>query len=338
MRNPASRSLLLAIAVALLPACSDGVEPSRASPVAAASATSSSAPRVDTSAELTFVKKGSDAKTISLAKLLEKIPAETVTQLDPYYNKTKTYRAVPLAKVLGLAFEGVDLASQEFVLRARDGYTVPMRGALATEAGAFIAFEDVDVAGWEPIGQQRANPGPFYLVWAKPEQVSLDTHPRPYQLASIEIARFEDLFPRTVPKGIADGEPAARGFRIFKEQCILCHAINRQGGRVGPELNVPQSIVEYRPVEQIKAYIKNPLTFRYSQMPPHPSFSEGDLDDLVGYFTAMKERKDDPDAATAPSPAASASAATSASARPPTSAPPIAPPAPHRPTLLDSRE
>jgi cytochrome c1 len=41
----------------------------------------------------------------------------------------------------------------------------------------------------------------------------------------------------------------------------------------------------------------NPLTFRYSQMPPHPKLSEKDLDDIVAYFTAMKDRKNDPDAA-----------------------------------------
>jgi len=195
-----------------------------------------------------------------------------------------------------LAFTGVDLASQEYVLRAKDGYTVPMRGALATEPGAYIAFEDLDAPGWEPIGEQKANPAPYYLVWAKKEQANLDTHPRPYQLATIEIAPFETVFPHTAPTGIAEGEPAQRGYRVFKNQCILCHAINREGGRVGPDLNVPQSVVEYRPVDQIKAYIKNPLSFRYSQMPAHPNLTDGDLDDVVAYFTAMKDRKHDPDA------------------------------------------
>lgn len=269
----------------------------------------------DASATLVFKRMGQEVRTISLRDLLAKIPSETVKQFDPYYGKDKTYRAVPLGRVLDLAFDGVDLAKQEYVLRAKDGYTVPMRGALATEPGAYVAFEDVDVPGWEPIGQQHANPGPFYVVWAKRDQIDLESHPRPYQLATIEIARFDDLFPHTVPTGIAEGEPARRGFATFKEQCILCHAVNREGGRVGPELNVPQSIVEYRPAEQIKAYIKNPLTFRYSQMPPHPSFTDGDLDDLVAYFAAMKDRKHDADASKSPSvasPAASASATPSA--------------------------
>jgi cytochrome c1 len=32
-------------------------------------------------------------------------------------------------------------------------------------------------------------------------------------------------------------------------------------------------------------------------MPPHPHLSDADLDDLVAYFAAMRERKHDPDAA-----------------------------------------
>ena len=148
-------------------------------------------------------------------------------------------------------------------------------------------------AGWEPIGSQKANPGPFYLVWKNPNQVDLDTHPRPYQLASIEIARFEDLFPRTVPTGVAESDPAWKGYGIFRRECVHCHAINRQGGRVGPELNVPKSVTEYRTAEQIKAYVKNPLDFRYTAMPAHPSFTDADLDAIVAYFSAMKDRKQD---------------------------------------------
>lgn len=243
---------------------------------------------------LTFKKLEREVKTLDLETLLKAIPAETIKQHDPYYNKEKTYRGVPLSRVVEMAFKDEEgLPTKEFVLRARDGYTVPMRGVKVFEEGAYIAFEDVDVPGWEPIGQQRANPGPFYLVWAKSEQTNLETYPRPYQLASIEIADFETVFPLTVPKGIAEGQPARRGFATFRESCIHCHAINRQGGRVGPELNVPQSIVEYRPVDQIKAYIKDPLTFRYSTMPAHPNMSDEDLEDVVAYFTAMKDRKQD---------------------------------------------
>lgn len=256
---------------------------------AVASADVTSAPK-----SLTFKKLDRTVKTLELDAILKAIPPEPVTQLDPFYNREKTHRAVPLSRVVEMGFPNEQgLPAQEFVLRSLDGYTVPLRGSRVFEAGAYIAYEDLDAPGWEPIGQQRANPGPFYLVWAKKDQTSLETHPRPYKLASIEIAEFESVFPWTVPVDTAADSAARKGFAIFREQCIHCHAMNRQGGRVGPELNVPRSIVEYRPVEQIKAYIRDPQAFRYSTMPAHPKMTDADLDDVVAYFEAMKGRKHD---------------------------------------------
>lgn len=243
---------------------------------------------------MTFRKEGERVRTLRLADLVREIPSETIKQFDPYYAREKTYRAIPLASVVELGFKGEkDLPTREYVLRALDGYTVPLTGSKVFEKGAYLAFEDVEKPGWEPIGERRANPAPYYVIWAGKDQLDLETHPRPYQLASIEIARFEDVFPRTVPSGLEASHPAHRGFAIFKQQCIHCHAVNRQGGRVGPEMNLPKSIVEYRPAEQIKAYIKNPLEFRYSTMPPHPTLTDGDLEGIVAYFTAMKDRKQD---------------------------------------------
>ena len=234
-------------------------------------------------------------RTLSLQELRARIPPVEFTQHDPYYHQTKTYLALPLAPVLQAGFEGRDivLEAQHFVLRARDGYTVPLEGKRLVEDGGHIAIDDLDVAdGWQPIGKQEADPGPFYLVWSGDDQLDLTVHPRPWQLAEIEVSRFESSFPKVVPEGA--GEAAQRGFAIFREQCIRCHAINQQGGKVGPELNVPQSIVEYRDPALLKRYIKNPSSFRYGNMPDNPPLPAGNLDDLIAYFTAMSERKDDP--------------------------------------------
>ena len=75
--------------------------------------------------------------------------------------------------------------------------------------------------------------------------------------------------------------------------------MNGEGGTIGPDLNVPKSIVEYRPVEQVKAYIRAPQSFRYTSMPSHEHLTAADLDALVAYFTAMRDRKHDPKAARA---------------------------------------
>lgn len=255
----------------------------------------SRAPTGDPTATLTFVRDGATVKTMTLGDLTKAVSPEMLTAYDPYYERRKTYRALPVRAVLAAGF-GADsaFASHEYVLRAKDGYTVPVSGDLLWEEGAYVAFADEGAPGWEPIGPQKANPGPYYLVWRGDKQQSLDSHPRPWQLATIEIAKFEAVFPLTVPEGQPDDSPARRGFAIFRGECIRCHAMNRQGGRIGPDLNVPKSIVEYRPTAQIREYVRNPSAFRYGAMPAHPQLTDGDLDSLIAYFEAMKTRKVDP--------------------------------------------
>lgn len=290
-----TRSLARTLVVALVSAC----------------AACRPAPREDAStrarderSSLEFRVEGRSVRTLSLRALRERIREERVSNYDPYYQKDKRFVALPIERVLALGFEGESLgllAARPFVLRALDGYTVPIEGSRLLEGGAFVAFaDDEHPERWDPIGPRRADPAPFYLVWRERSQTNLETHPRPYQLAVIEVARYETVFPHTAPAGAPEGSAAWRGFTTFARECVRCHAVNREGGRVGPELNVPQNITEYRPVAQIREYIRNPLTFRYGAMPPHPHLSDADLDDLVAYFTAMRERKHDPDAAPRP--------------------------------------
>lgn len=249
--------------------------------------------------ELRFVRLGKEVAALDLPQLLRAAPARELAGEDPYYERHKRFRALPLEPILTAAF-GEDVAAlrqRDFVLRARDGYAVPLSGARLCEGGAHIAIADLELADWEPIGPQRANPGPFYLVWARPEQGRLATHPRPWQLASIEIVSGEQLFPHAVPHGTAADSAAGRGALLFRARCIACHAINRDGGRVGPDLNVPQNITEYRPAAQIRAYIREPRTFRYGNMPAHPDLGEAQLDELMSYFEVMRTQKYDPEAA-----------------------------------------
>lgn len=242
-----------------------------------------------------FRRNGREVRRISLRELAEHAPPRIVSTDDPYYGHHRRFHAIPLEESLEYAFgeSRAALARVSFVLKATDGYAVPVSGARLFEGGAFIAYDDVEVPGFAPIGPQRVSPAPAYLIWTRPGQTNLDTHPRPWQLRTIEIAPFEALHPHTVPRGEPASSPAMHGFAVFRDHCIKCHAINREGGRVGPELNVPQSIVEYREEAQIRAYIRDPAVFRYGAMPPHPGLTEADMDGLIAYFHAMSSRKHD---------------------------------------------
>ncbi len=276
--------------------------------IAIAVITATSAPvRAEKEAEsnpqaLTFVRDGSVVRVVERATLAS-CSIERIEIDDPYYGKLKSFWACPLHEVLALGF-GRSLAEAEgsdsnFFLRALDGFTKPASGAKLAEPGGYLALSDADLGtptapGWEPIDRRQVDPGPYYLVWKEPHQRDIHHYPWPYQLATIEIAAFETEYPHTLPGSAAVDSQALAGFRIFRVECIACHAINTEGGMIGPDLNVPRSIVEYRPIEQIKAFIRDPGSFRYTTMPAHPHLSDGQLDALIAYFTAMKDLKHDP--------------------------------------------
>jgi mono/diheme cytochrome c family protein len=251
--------------------------------------------------ELRFVRDGRLVKSVDLAALKRSCEVRSVELDDPYYGRRMTFLGFPFKQVLAQGFgePAEALRDKDFVLRARDGYAKPTSGALLDEDGAFLVFADAkrahdDDPGFEPIDRRQVDPAPYYLVWTQPGQLDTHRYPWPYQLTSIEIASLPDLYPHTVPRSAAPDSPAWKGYATFRSECISCHAINGEGGKVGPDLNVPRSIVEYRPIEQIKQYIRDPESFRHTSMPEHRYLSAAQLDQLVAYFETMRSLKYDP--------------------------------------------
>ena len=255
---------------------------------------------------LRFVAPQTPDRLLSLATLRSACPTREIEVSDPYHERAMRYFALPLRCVLDQGFPSVSeragaLEAESLLLRALDGYTRPASGTVLLDAGAHLAFGEVALMSgpdapprFTPIERRRIDPAPFYLVWSGAEQSDPHVHPWPYQLGTIEIASFSSASPRTVPEGLAPSDPGWRGYTLFQESCASCHSINGQGGKVGPDLNVPRSIVEYRPIEQIKGYVRDPQATRYTSMPAHPDLGDADLDALIAYFEAMRVRKHDP--------------------------------------------
>lgn len=254
-------------------------------------------------ADIRFIRDGIEVRRLDLDTLKQTYRAEVVTIDDPYYGARKSFRGFRLHDVLEAGFgeKVAMLAGEDFFFQALDGYVKLAEGKTLAEEGGFVTFADVGreragEPGWEPIDRRQVDPGPFYVVWAKPAQRDVHRYPWPYQLSAIEIVRFDRRYPFTLPSRAPLDSPSWTGFAIFRRECISCHSINGQGGKVGPDLNVPQSIVEYRPAEQLKQFIRDPGTFRHTSMPAHLHLSPQDLDALIAYFEAMKAQKHDPKA------------------------------------------
>lgn len=246
-------------------------------------------------------RSGEEApRRVPLAELRERCGERTVELYDPGYGERKRYRACPLAAVLERGFgEGREaLAGAHFFLHAADGYVKPAEGETLLAEGGYLAFAEAGAEGearpFAPLGPRRIDPGPAYVVWTGLSPGERPERPWPWQLRAVERAGFEARYPHVLPRGEPRGSAAWRGLALFRRDCIACHSLNGEGGTVGPDLNVPRSIVEYRPESQIRAYVRNPAAFRYGSMPPNPQLSESELDDLLAYLRAMRKRKHDP--------------------------------------------
>ena len=256
--------------------------------------------RIAGASTLRFLRDGTEMSRLEVDALRRECGEQTITVDDPYYERRVRYLACPLGAVIRLGFgkDTTALAGHDIVFHALDGYAKPATPARVGEDGAYLAFADADrPGGFAPLGRKGLDPGPLYLVWTKPAQRDTHTYPWPYQLDAIEVTDLKQRYPHTIPRDVSHDSPAWTGFGVFRGECIACHAINGEGGTIGPDLNIPQSIVEYRPIAQVKQYIRNPATFRYGNMPSHEYLTDRDLDALIAYFQVMKTQKHDPGAA-----------------------------------------
>lgn len=243
---------------------------------------------------LKFLISGKPVKTVSLSEMKSKLKAQDIELSHPNFGKNKKYRGFKLSDVVRLGFGGgwSDLDYPDIAFIALDGYESVSDVTKVNEPGGYVVFEDLDQPGWELIDDKKAYPGPFYIVWTGKEQTTANEYPWPWQLSEINLVSFKDSFPKVYPEGAEKSSGVYSGFEIFKGRCVRCHAMDREGGKIGPDLNAPQSIVSYRSEFMIKELIRRPSKYRYTHMPDHPDLSDQDLDSLIEYFKYMDKNRD----------------------------------------------
>ena len=217
---------------------------------------------------------------------------------DPAYDgQPRTYRAVPFHAL----WKDISLPGDALLqFDCLDGFSAPIArervlNASGSGAIAYLAVEPAD-APW-PRNPKGISPGPFYLVWMNPEKSEIRREEWPFQLASIEVkGALSTSYPAILPD--AKAPPSVqRGFRVFVENCFVCHTMNRQGeSELGPDLNVPMNVTQYWTPDAIAALVRDPQKVRYWPEGTMPSFtieqlSEEDLKLLLEYLTHMAGRK-----------------------------------------------
>jgi len=216
---------------------------------------------------------------------------------DPVFFKAKTYQAVPLRGLLEkfTAIAKLNPKATQIIFECEDGYNPSMPLAKVLAKNAYLAISDADAPqGTEWTKAVKAGHimkvAPFYVVYT---DVAANDHAYkwPYNLVRIRLAPVSEGLEALFPKD----ESLAKGYDLFRVNCLTCHAINGVGGTMGPELNYPKNITEYWQAGQLKAFIKNPASYRHNcKMPAVTHLPDRELDEIIRYVTYMKDFKTAP--------------------------------------------
>lgn len=239
-----------------------------------------------------------DSLSVYLPDIKASLPeAQTVeVKDDPVFFKAKSYKAIPLQKVLDQflpAYKSLNLKETQIVFECEDGYNPSMSLEKILNKKAYLAISDVDA----PKGQDWVNPkkgdhemkiAPFYVVYTDVPAKDV-TFKWPYNLVKISLSAASKELAVLFPK---DDDTQVKGFELFKVNCLTCHSLNKVGGKMGPELNYPKSVTEYWQVDQIKQFVKAPTSFRNEcKMPAVTHLTDKELDEIVNYLKYMAKHK-----------------------------------------------
>ena len=211
---------------------------------------------------------------------------------DHSLKTSKQYEAIPLLPLLqkAIAAHQLDTLITQVFFECKDGY-IPTNSylELSEKGGGFLAFRDLDAPPDQAWPDNiRAAYAPFYLVW---EDIPDEDHHLawPYGLVQIRLEQAAEAFAALFPQ---DRPGLAGAFLLYRENCLKCHAINGQGGLMGPEFNAPRNITDYWSRENIIAFARDPQSFRTgSKMPPITHLSDADFHQIVDYLQYLAARK-----------------------------------------------
>ncbi len=229
-----------------------------------------------------------------IAQQLATLPTRKVlVRNDKLYGGDHEYEGYKIEAVIAWLSQrtrvSVDNAAMSLI--ASDGYLSRVSLRELPKRAGILAFRESGGSREKPFRDSKSatvpfNPGPYYLIW---EGTFDDKLPTPWGVTSVSLAA-DDIPAEHIPPH--DTPQLNRGLEIWRTHCSKCHAINKIGGTMGPELNVPKNVTEYWQPERLRELIENPATLRWgSKMPPYNWMPTGDREAILAYLAAMKEKK-----------------------------------------------
>ncbi|WP_413195976.1 c-type cytochrome [Pararobbsia alpina] len=238
--------------------------------------------------------------TLTTEQLLARPDAATIqVPNDVSYNRTMTYRAVPLRALPGIANLRKD---EDLQITGTDGFVTNLPASLVKDTSGkgavpWLAIEPTDKP-W-PKTNDGQSIGAFYVVWINPSASHVNSEQWPYRVDSIRAVESRATkWPQiAVGSEVSANSPIRRGQEVVATQCMACHKMNGAGdASIAPDLNLPHGPTEYFKPWALKQYIRDPKSIRSWPDMKMPGFSkdmlsDADLDAVVTYLTYKASKR-----------------------------------------------
>lgn len=217
-------------------------------------------------------------------------PQKVDVLYDPVFKRPKQYEAIPLKPYLEtlISTQNLDTANTEIIFLCKDGYNPALSLNKVMQAKPYLAIKDLEAEkGKNWMDTLQGKWYPFYLIWPNHTKETKG-YTWPYGLKFLQFKTSDAAYAAAFPKA----ENQIAGFELYKSKCMKCHSVNKVGGIMGPEFNIPKNITEYWQPTDIKAFVKNPYSYRYnSKMPPVEGIQDAEIDKIIQYLSYMKDYK-----------------------------------------------